>query len=132
MSSPEDRKAVRSTLAWAASTIVVVLLIFNWQLLLGLFWVMTAERRPALLRDAKWDQPASAVRFEARFHTGAPEPELLKWLGRNSFRVNRSERSATRDIAGFPCTEALRIDWAADQAGRLTRRQATVRQIACL
>lgn len=110
----------------------LALLIANWQVLLVIVAVLGSEHRPALLKDASWDEPASALRFHDRFHAGTPERDLTAWLGKNRFAVDRGGRSADRQVNGLPCNEAIKVDWSVDAEGRLTRADAVVSQIVCL
>lgn len=94
--------------------------------------LLLSEQRPALLEDADWDDPTSAKAFGKRFHAGVPEAELVEWLGKKDFEVDRARRTADRSIEGLPCNEFIIVTWTAGRAGRLESATATVRQIACL
>jgi hypothetical protein len=127
-------QAIR-TLRFAAVAIpvaVAILLIINWRTVLLCAAILMSEHRPALLKDASWDDPASAVRFERRFHAGAPERDLVDWLNDNKFAVNGSARKANRSVNGLPCNEDISVTWTRDAAGRLTSADAVVTQVACL
>jgi hypothetical protein len=129
------RSQVIGGLRWTAEAIavaVVVLMIINWQTVLLCVTILMSEHRPALLKDASWDSPASAVRFERRFHAGVPERDLLAWLDDNKFAVNGPARKANRSVNGLPCNEAVSVTWTRDAAGRLVDANAVVTQIACL
>lgn len=93
---------------------------------------LLAERRPALLRDAEWHDPASAHLFAERFPPGTAETELLAWLNDNRFAVDPRTRRATRDVGGFACNERIEVAWTADAGGRLARAAATVFEAGCL
>lgn len=125
----------KRTWLWLIASAVLALTLLvaaNWRSSLILAAAAGAERRPPLLRDAAWDAPQTARRFNRRFRAGAPEQDLKAWLVRNRFKVNAAARTARRDIAGFPCAETIRVTWKTDSDGRLTEAQAVVRQIACL
>ena len=91
-----------------------------------------AESRPALLRDARWDEEASARLFGRRFRSGVASAELLSWLNENRFDVDRAAARASRRIAALPCNERVEVRWAADKDGRLTRASALVHEAGCL
>lgn len=98
------------------------------------FAVLTAEQseqRPALLDDARWDEPNSDAAFRARFHAGVPEAELLTWLKQNRFTINRSGRKAEHRIGGFPCNELAEVHWSVEGT-TLRDARATIAEAGCL
>jgi hypothetical protein len=115
-----------------AGAFTLALLVGNWRTFVFIVAILASEHRPGLLKDASWDGPASAVRFHDRFPAGTPERDLKAWLEKNRFAVDRGDRSADRQVNGLPCNEAIKVDWSVDAAGRLTRADAVVSQIACL
>ncbi|MFT4253441.1 MAG: hypothetical protein QM608_13235 [Caulobacter sp.] len=119
-------------IAGAVAVIVALFLLVNWQTVYLVFAVIFSDKRPALLRDADWDDPASAVRFRARFAAGTPEQALVAWLEKSRFVVDARARKAQRPVEGLPCNENITVRWSADGQARLTRADAVVHQIACL
>jgi hypothetical protein len=115
-----------------AGVSVLALLVANWQTIAIIIAVLGSEHRPGLLRDARWDAPASAVRFHDRFQAGTPERDLTAWLRKNRFVVDKGGKSAGRQVNGLPCNEAIKVDWSVDAEERLTRADAVVSQIVCL
>lgn len=115
-----------------AGVFTLALLVGNWRTLALIVAILASEHRPGLLKEASWDEPASAVRFHDRFHAGTPERDLTAWLEKNRFAVHVGARSADRQVNGLPCNEAIKVDWSVDARGRLTRADAVVSQIACL
>lgn len=93
--------------------------------------VLTAERRPALLADAQWNEPASARRFSMRFHSGTGERELLAWLESNKFTVEPGAGHATRLIRSLPCNEFLDVTWRAS-GHVISSAEARVSEAGCL
>ncbi len=127
-----EAKATAGFLAGAAGVIAAVFLIVNWQTVYLVFALIFSDKRPALLRDADWDDPASAVRFRARFAAGTPEQALVTWLEKNRFVIDARARKAQRPVEGLPCNEDIAVEWSVDTQARLTRADAVVHQIACL
>jgi hypothetical protein len=127
-----DKTEIAHFAAVLAGVFTLALLIGNWRTLLVIVAIMGSEHRPALLKDASWDEPASAARFQGRFHAGASERDLLVWLGKNRFAVNPRERTAGRQVNSFPCVEDIKVDWSVDANRRLVRTNALVSQVACL
>ena len=115
-----------------AGVLALALLIGNWRTLLLIVAVLGSEHRPALLKDADWDAPTSAVRFHDRFQAGTPERDLTAWLEKNRFVVDKGGKSADRQVNGLPCNEAIKVNWSVDAEERLTRADAVVSQIVCL
>lgn len=117
----------------AASVAVVgIVVALNWQWFSFAVAVVLAERRPALLADAQWDDPASARRFSNRFRPGASEPELLAWLETNDFTIDRGAGRASRLIRGLPCNESVEISWSKASDDVIGDAQARVSEAGCL
>lgn len=93
---------------------------------------LTAEQRPALLKDAGWNDPASAKAFGNRFHAGVPEAELLAWLADQDFEIDRGRRTADRAIGGLPCNERAFVTWTVDAGSRLANAEAILSEAGCL
>jgi hypothetical protein len=127
-----DKTEVVHFAAVLAGVFALALLIGNWRTLLLIVAVLGSEHRPALLKDAAWDEPASAARFHGRFHAGTSERDLLAWLEKNRFAVNVRERTAGRQVNGLPCVEDIKVNWSVDAERRLVRTNAVVSQVACL
>jgi hypothetical protein len=103
----------------------------NWQtVMLGVAMLM-AEGRPALLSDAAWNDPASARRFNSRFHSGVPESELVAWLNRNKFTTGVPGH-ASRSIASLPCNEQAEIAWSSRSDGTIAAASARLSEAGCL
>jgi len=92
---------------------------------------LLAERRPALLRDAQWNDPGSARRFLKRFPAGTPEPDLTRWLDDKGFKTEAPGR-ATRIIGSLPCNELVRITWTRRPDGRIEDASAQISEAGCL
>lgn len=129
--SERARETIRASVAILALA-AGLLIIFNFQYLLLIWAIIFSEKRPSLLRDADWNDPASAVLFEERFRTGVAEEELLEWLKDNRFAVRPQTRRAERRIDGLPCNEAAEVTWAIDGQGDLTDAEATLTEQGCL
>lgn len=108
------------------------LLIANWQAVALIVAILVAEQRPGLLKDASWDEPASAARFHERFHAGASERDLTAWLNKNGFAVDARAKTAAKQVNGLPCTENIKVNWSVGAGRRLTRADAVVSQVVCL
>jgi len=91
-----------------------------------------AEGRPALLRDATWNDPASALLFRRAFSRGVPESSLLGWLDTNRFTIDRTGRHAERRIRGIPCNEQATIEWTRGPGGTIEHASATLSEAGCL
>jgi hypothetical protein len=92
--------------------------------------ILTAEPRPALLRDASND-PASAHAFERRFGPGSAEPELETWLRANKFSIDR-EGHASRFLQSLPCNEAIDVAWTTGASHRIETSSVRVTEAGCL
>jgi hypothetical protein len=93
---------------------------------------VSSERRPALLADARWNDPNSAQALYRRFPVGAPSGELVYWLRKNGFTIDLSGKHAQRRIQGLPCNELVKVSWREDQQARLAQLEATVSEAGCL
>ncbi len=113
------------------ATAVAAVVVLNWQgVLLGTA-ALLAERRPALLRDAKWGDANSAHQFQQRFQPGVPERELTAWLKTNGFKVV-APGHASKLISSFPCNEIVSVDWIGGSPGQLQKTTARVAEAGCL
>jgi hypothetical protein len=110
--------------------VVSTIIALNWQWFSFAAAVAFAERRPALLADAQWDEPAR--RFSVRFRPGASEAELLGWLESNEFAIDRGTGHASRLIRGLPCNEAVDVRWSKNSGDMLTSAEARVSEAGCL
>lgn len=90
-----------------------------------------AEKRPALLQDARWNEPSSAQKFQKRFRPGVPERELIEWLRQNAF-VAGPWGHASKLIHSLPCSEVVNVDWTSSPAGQLRQATAQVSEAGCL
>ena len=70
-------------LAIVTAVALGVLIILNLDMIKLASAAATAERRPALLNDAKLNKPLTAIKFKARFSDGSNESTLLEWLNAN-------------------------------------------------
>jgi hypothetical protein len=94
--------------------------------------IVLSPKRPALLRDASWDDPSSAQGFNARFAPGASEAELLDWLRENNFRIYPEQGRAALHVQSLPCNEGIQISWTSNSERMLVMASATVREAGCL
>ena len=104
----------------------------NWQWFSYASAVAFAERRPALLSDANWDDAASARAFLARFPDGSSRGELISWLDRNDFEIDEASGTARRLVRGLPCNESIQVTWGTSPDGKLSDAQVTVMEAGCL
>jgi hypothetical protein len=104
----------------------------NWETLALRVSFLTAERRPALLSDAKWKNPASALMFSSRFANGVHENELIDWLESNNFTVDRKAGRASRLVQSLPCNEAIEVTWSRQPDGTIAGTEALVSEAGCL
>jgi hypothetical protein len=120
---------------WIVGSAVVGLLVLaalNFETLAFGAAMLLAEKRPALLSDAHWQDPSSARRFERRFGEGSAEQDLLNWLAVNRFVVDPAGRQAHRSVESLPCNEGIEISWTSDGSGQLRTAEATVSEAGCL
>lgn len=119
---------------WLAGAVVALgaLAALNWQTVTFSWAIASAERRPALLADAEWNEPATARRFLNRFQPGTNENELLEWLESNKFDVDRNAGHATKLISSLPCNERVEIKWSRRPNNTLDNVDARVSEAGCL
>ena len=125
---------IRRRWIWLATTVLILgtVVALNWQsVALGLA-VSLSERRPALLADAKWNQPATARSFLSRFRPGTKESALLEWLNSNDFTVDRDSGRANRLISSLPCNERVEITWSKASDDAIVNAEARVSEAGCL
>lgn len=128
----EPKKRHRGRWIIAGVAAVVILVALNFETIIWASAVVLAEKRPSLLRDAKWSDPTSAQLFQDEFKAGTDEANLLEWLERNRFDIDRSRRRADRLVEGLPCNERVAVTWAADSQSRLQESRAIVTEAGCL
>lgn len=104
----------------------------NWDGIALALAVSSAEGRPALLRDATWNDPASALLFRRTFSHGVPESSLLGWLDANRFTIDRTGGHAERRIRGVPCNEQATIEWTRGPGSAIEHASATMSEAGCL
>jgi len=109
----------------------LVLVAFNFDALILGAAVLFGDKRPALLRDARWDEPDSAKQFNQRFVAGTEEALLVDWLQNNRFAVDQTQRRADRLVESLPCGELVEVSWQARE-GKLLDAAATVAEAGCL
>jgi hypothetical protein len=124
-------KLPRRFWTWLAAIVAVIATIvaLNWQWFTFAAAVVLAERPPALLAVAQWNQPAR--RFSEQFHASTDERELLAWLESNKFTVERGAGHATRLIRSLPCNEFVDVRWRA-VSGTISSAEARVSEAGCL
>jgi hypothetical protein len=116
----------------AAVTALIAFAVFNWQgIFLGVSMLL-ADERPELIKDAGWNDPASAQKFNSRFGSGVRVGELIAWLRENEFAVNGEQSRADRRIQSLPCNENIEIEWQVDKEGLLSGAKATITEAGCL
>lgn len=128
----EPKKRHRGRWIAAGVAAVVILVVLNFETIIWASAVLLAEKRPSLLRDAKWNDPASTQLFQGEFGAGTDEANLLEWLERNRFDIDRPGRRADRLVEGLPCNERVAVTWAADSQSRLQESEAIVTEAGCL
>jgi hypothetical protein len=128
----ELKKHRRGRWIIAGVAAVAALVALNFETIMWASAVLLAERRPSLLRDAQWSDPASAQLFQGEFRAGTDEEKLLVWLERNQFEIDRTARRASRLVEGLPCNERVAVTWAADGQSRLRESKAIVTEAGCL
>lgn len=128
----EPKKSHRGRWIAAGAAAVAILVALNFETVIWASAVLLAEKRPSLLRDAKWNDPASARLFQGELSAGAEEADLLEWLEQNRFDIDRLGRRADRLVGGFPCNERVAVTWAADSRSRLQGSNAIVTEAGCL
>jgi hypothetical protein len=111
--------------------VTAVLIALYWQEILLSLAMSTAESRPSLLVNARWNDAESPPAFRSTFPSGKPEQELLDWLKANEFEVHAERGMAQRTIRSLPCNERVVVNWRS-AGGRLSETKATVREAGCL
>lgn len=117
---------------------VAVLLLLSPIILLNLQGIsfaiayLMSEQRPELLRDAGWNDPASAKAFNARFPAGSPTSELESWLKANRFEIDPAARTARFYRSAFPCAEIIEVTWSTTPDGKLTEATALIPPGGCI
>lgn len=104
----------------------------NWQSISFSIAAASAETRPTLLRDAKWNHPDSAREFQAAFRRGSPEASLRDWLRANDFEVNGVKLRASKRVRGLPCNERVLIEWTRGEKATIGKAHAIVSEAGCL
>ena len=127
----KQRKLGRGWLLAAGLAGVLALVVFNFEALMFGAAVLFGDKRPVLLRDARWDDPGSAKQFNQRFVAGAEEALLLEWLKNNRFAVDPASKRAERLVESLPCGEFVEVSWRAEE-GKLLDAAATVAEAGCL
>ena len=93
----------------------------------------SADRRPALLNDVEWGKPVTARKFRERFPLGSSEFQLVTWLEKNSFTIDRGTRRAVRKVSSLPCAETVSVEWALDAAtDQIGRAEVHIMEAGCL
>jgi hypothetical protein len=113
------------------ATVAAAVVGLNWQGVSMSAAALFAERRPALLRDARWGDASSARKFQERFRPGVPERELTSWLKENGFKVGPPSH-ASKMIGSVPCNEAVTVNWIPDSRGQLRQATVQVAEAGCL
>ena len=125
-----EKKNSRRAIWLSLGTIgVTALIAIAWEPLALALAMASPETRPALLSDAKWNNPSSA--FRDRFGAGTPEDELLNWLSANRFEVDRLQHTAVRHVRSLPCNERIEITCEA-KSGAIRDSTAVVFEAGCL
>lgn len=121
-------------LPWLALALVAVVTVvaLNREAIGWAIAVAMAERRPAVLREAEWNEPNTAHAFMSRFAPGTQESALVAWLNSNKFTVDRDVGEAHRLVRGLPCNESIRVSWTRSADGELVSAEAHVSEAGCL
>jgi hypothetical protein len=125
---------IHSRWVWLTAGLVVLgaTVALNWNTVTFAVAVSSADRRPVLLVDAEWNEPASAYKFLNRFQLGTHESELVGWLESNNFKVDSDAGRATRLIRSLPCNEQIEIKWSRMLNDTLDNVQVLVSEAGCL
>jgi hypothetical protein len=127
-----SRKFPKRKLAGLIAVIAVSgFVLFNWQSLLFASAVAASDKRPALLRDAEWDKPETALAFRGRFRRGSSEASLMQWMKANNFKIDQQARRASLKVGGLPCAEAVAVSWTVID-GSIGATEAVVSEAGCL
>ena len=115
----------------AAALALLLFIALAWQRIARAIAFASADTRPALLRDAQWGKPETAVAFQQRFGRGSSEADLVRWLESNRFQVDQSTRHASLRVEGAPCAENIAVSWNAT-GGNVDASRAVVSEAGCL
>ena len=94
--------------------------------------VLSAERRPTLLRDVEWNHPGSAHAFQQRFGPGTSEAALITWLQENRFVIDRRSANAHRLVQSLPCNEEIEIQWTRIRPAEIGAATVRISDAGCL
>lgn len=111
---------------------VTILIAANWPSVAVTSAIASSERRPALLNEASWNDPASAERFYGRFGNNPSDEELVSWLEQNSFDIDRDARVARKHVQSLPCNEYIEVAWSLSETGSMTELNAIISESGCL
>ncbi|MFC5372380.1 hypothetical protein ACFPIF_07455 [Brevundimonas faecalis] len=126
-----QRKLGHRWLVVAGLAGVATLVAFNFDALMIGAGSLLGDKRPVLLREARWADPASAEQFNQRFVAGTREALLVDWLQDNRFAVDPASKRAHRLVESLPCNEFVQVSWQARE-GKLLGAAATVTEAGCL
>lgn len=111
---------------------VAILIAANWPSVAGTSAIASAERRPALLNDTSWNDPASAERFYGRFRDNPSDEELVSWLDQNGFDIDRDAHIARKRVHSLPCNENIEVTWSHSATGSMTELNVIISESGCL
>jgi hypothetical protein len=94
--------------------------------------MLSDDSRPALLTNARWNDPASAHKFNSTFSPGTSVDELIGWLKQNGFTLTSGKGHAERQLKSLPCNERLVVEWQSDNQSRIVVASAAVSESGCL
>jgi len=109
-----------------------LLIAFNWPTVTLMSAIVSSERRPALLSDASWNEPDSAVRFYERFGGNTKGDDLVSWLERYEFEIDRQAQTANKRNYSLPCNEYIDVTWTLNDAGSIAELEAVISGGGCL
>lgn len=111
---------------------VAIVIALNWPTVALTSAVTSSERRPALLDDASWNEPASAALFNERFVANSSDEELVSWLEENYFEIDREALTAKKRISSLPCNEYINVTWSLSETGAIAGLNAIISEGGCL
>lgn len=111
---------------------VTILIATNWPTIALTSAVASSERRPPLLSDASWNDPASAKRFYDRFGNNPSDDDLVSWLEQNGFVIDRDAHIARKRVQSLPCNENIEVAWSLSETGTLAELNAIISEGGCL
>jgi hypothetical protein len=123
--------SVRSKWFLLAALALMLLVALTWNRLALAIGFASSETRPALLNDAEWGKPDTALAFRHRFGNGSSEAELVRWLAANHFEIDGGAHRASRTVHGLPCNEDVAVSWTATN-GTIRESKAVVSEAGCL